>query len=77
MGTDRDVVFALWCRLTGQLALEFTPEERAAFFARPQVRVLSALAYDDLLDAGITAANRGVLPLELWLASVEPESLAW
>jgi hypothetical protein len=76
MRTDRDVVFTLWCRLTGQNAVEFAPEERAAFFARPQISVLSTLPYDELLDAGITAASRGSLPLERWLGSVRHESIS-
>lgn len=76
MRTDRDVVFTLWCRLTGQNAVEFGPDERAAFFARPQIGALATLPYDELLDAGITAASRGSLPLEKWLNSVQHVSLS-
>ena len=68
--TDRDVVFALWCRLTGQNAAEFSADERSAFFARPYVNELATLPYPELLDAGISAASRGSLPLERWLAQV-------
>jgi hypothetical protein len=70
MTTDREVVFVLWCRLTGQTAAEVDSEQREAFFARPQVSELSELPYPQLLDAGITAASRGSLPLERWLGTV-------
>jgi hypothetical protein len=70
MHTDRDVVFTLWCRLTGTDAGEFSAEEKAAFLARPQVRELAATPYEVLLDAGISAARHGALPLERWLGAV-------
>jgi hypothetical protein len=70
MRTDRDVVFDLWCRLTGQEAVEFGSSERAAFDARPQIAELSAVPYPTLLDAGVASASRGSLPLERWLAAV-------
>jgi hypothetical protein len=68
--TPEHSVFVLWCRLTGQEAAEFNADERAAFFARPQVAELAATAYPVLLDAGVMAARRGSLPLEHWLAGV-------
>jgi len=61
MRTDRDVVFHLWCRLTGRQPLEVGPDERAAFDSRPQPAQLSAVPYPTLLDAGITSASRGSL----------------
>jgi hypothetical protein len=70
MRTDQNVVFDLWCRLTGQEPGEFGPGERAAFDARPQIAQLSAVPYPTLLDAGVTSASRGSLPLERWLAAV-------
>lgn len=70
MRTNGELVFALWCRLTGNESSEFSADERAAFFARPQVPELSAVPYPELLDAGITSASRGSLPLERWLTSV-------
>lgn len=70
MRTDRDVVFDLWCRLTGQEPAEFGLSERAAFDARPQIAQLSTVPYATLLDAGVTSASRGSLPLERWLATV-------
>lgn len=63
-------VFALWCRLTGNDPDEFGPDEREAFFARPQVAQLSCTPYEVLLDAGIAAARRGSLPLERWWGAV-------
>lgn len=73
MSTDESAeatVYRLWCRLTGTPLDEFTPEERAAFCARPQVAELAATPYEVLLDAGIDAARHGVLPLERWLNAV-------
>jgi hypothetical protein len=70
MRTDRDVVFDLWCRLTGQEPAEIGSTERAAFDARPQTAALSTVPYPTLLDAGVTSASRGTLPLEHWLAAV-------
>jgi hypothetical protein len=66
----QDLVFVLWCRLTGANATEFGPEERAAFLARPQVAELAATPYAVLLDAGVSAARRNSLPLERWLGAV-------
>lgn len=63
-------VLVLWCRLTGADAAEFGVDEREAFFARPQVAALAGVPYEVLLDAGITAARRGSLPLERWLGAV-------
>ena len=68
--TTYDTVFTLWCRLTGADPTEFGTDERDAFLARPQVRDLAATPYAVLLDAGITAARRGSLPLERWLGAV-------
>ncbi len=70
MLTADETVFTLWCRLTGNSAEEFTAEEREAFRLRPQVAELGATPYAVLLDAGITAARRGSLPLEHWLGAV-------
>ena len=63
-------VFELWCRLTGIDAAAFEEPDREAFLARPQVPELAATPYPLLLDAGITAARRGSIPLERWLAAV-------
>jgi hypothetical protein len=70
MRTNREVVLVLWCRLTGQNAADLNADEREAFFACPQVGELSTLPYPELLDAGISAASRGSLPLERWLGDV-------
>ncbi|MBV9592779.1 MAG: hypothetical protein JO147_03140 [Actinobacteria bacterium] len=70
MTTASDTVFSLWCRLTGTDPMEFGEDEREAFLARPQVSQLAQTPYAVLLDAGITAARRGSLPLERWLGAV-------
>ena len=70
MVSAEETVFVLWCRLTGNDATEFSYDERDAFLARPQVPELAAAPYAVLLDAGITAARRGSLPLERWLGAV-------
>lgn len=67
MRTNRAVVLDLWCRLTGQDAADLDADAQAAFFARPQVPELTAAPYPILLESGITAANRGTLPLDQWL----------
>jgi hypothetical protein len=63
-------VLELWCRLTGTDPASMDEPEREAFLARPQVPALAATPYPLLLDAGVTAARRGSLPLERWLAAV-------
>lgn len=63
-------VFGVWCRLTGTDPASFGPDERDAFYARPQVDALAGVPYEVLLDAGISAARRGSLPLERWLHAV-------
>lgn len=63
-------VFSTWCRLTGTDAAAFGPDELDAFYARPQVVALVDVPYEVLLDAGISAARRGSLPLERWLHAV-------
>ena len=68
--SDEDLVFVLWCRLTGTDPREYGVEEREAFLARPQVKELARTPYAVLLDAGITAARRSSLPLERWLGAV-------
>jgi hypothetical protein len=68
--SPEETVFVLWCRLTGNDPNEFDADERDAFLARPQVADLAAAPYAVLLDAGITAARRGSLPLERWLGAV-------
>jgi hypothetical protein len=68
--TGELTVLELWCRLTGTDADSFDEPEREAFLARPQVPALAATPYALLLDAGISAARRGSLPLERWLAAV-------
>ena len=68
--TAENTVFMLWCRLTGNDPAEFGTDERESFLARPQVPALARIPYEILLDAGITAARRGSLPLERWLNSV-------
>jgi hypothetical protein len=78
MITAEETVFVLWCRLTGNEPTEFGADEREAFLARPQVAELAGTPYAVLLDAGITAARRGSLPLERWLIAVRtvrPEGL--
>lgn len=70
MITAEDTVFVLWCRLTGNDPTDFGDDEREAFMARPQVAELAQTPYAVLLDAGITAARRGSLPLERWLGAV-------
>lgn len=71
--TSPETVFLLWCRLTGTDADQVDIEEREAFWARPQVPDLAATPYAVLLDAGITVARRGSLPLERWLNAVRTE----
>ena len=70
MVTGVETVFILWCRLTGNDREGFTTEEYEAFLDRPQVAELAVVPYAVLLDAGISAARRGSLPLEHWLAAV-------
>jgi hypothetical protein len=70
MMTAEETVFVLWCRLTGSDPTDFGDDEREAFVARPQVTELAQTPYAVLLDAGITAARRGSLPLERWLGAV-------
>jgi hypothetical protein len=70
MMTAEETVFILWCRLTGNDHQEFGEDERDSFIARPQVAELARTPYAVLLDAGITAARRGSLPLERWLTAV-------
>jgi hypothetical protein len=72
MQTDESTVFALWCRLTGTNPDEFDADERTAFLSRPQIRTLASTPYEELLEAGISAARHGSLPLEHWLAAVQP-----
>jgi hypothetical protein len=67
---DEGTVFLLWCRLTGTDPAEFSPDERSAFLARPQIAELVATPYEVLLDAGISAARRGALPLERWVLAL-------
>jgi hypothetical protein len=69
MMSSKDSLFVLWCRLTGNDPCDFGEDEREAFLARPQVRELAELSYPELLDAGVTAARRGSLPLERWLGA--------
>jgi hypothetical protein len=68
--TAEETVFLLWCRLTGNEPTDFGDDERAAFLRRPQVIELAQAPYAVLLDAGITSAGRGSLPLERWLGAV-------
>ena len=70
MQTSQDAVLDLWCRLTGTDIATLGSDERLAFFARPQIPALLDTPYAVLLDAGITAARRGSLPLERWLNAV-------
>ncbi|HEX4726899.1 MAG TPA: hypothetical protein VH298_03825 [Jatrophihabitans sp.] len=73
MVTAQENVFVLWCRLTGNDPTDFGDDEREAFLARPQVQQLAWTAYPILLDAGISVARRGSLPLEHWLRATEVE----
>jgi hypothetical protein len=68
--TEAAKIFVLWCRLTGTDPETFGAEERDAFMARPQIAALMDAPYEVLLDAGITAARRGSLPLERWLGAM-------
>lgn len=77
MSTGEERVFRLWCRLTGTDAEQVDAGQRAAFLARPQVPALAATPYPVLLDAGVTAARRGSLPLERWLAAVLTSRASW
>ena len=70
MKSSPETVFTVWCRLTGRDAAEIDRSERAAFFECPQVPELAETPYLQLLDAGISAALRGSLPLERWVAFV-------
>ncbi|MEO7259816.1 MAG: hypothetical protein ABI047_00875 [Jatrophihabitantaceae bacterium] len=70
MRTGQEVVFELWCRLTGSDPLDFGVEELDAFLARPQVDELAQTPYAVLLHAGISTAKRDSLPLERWLSAV-------
>jgi hypothetical protein len=67
---DKETVFLLWCRLTGIDPAEFSADERTAFLARPQIPELVSTPYEVLLDAGISAARRGALPLERWVLAL-------
>ncbi len=74
MISAQDNVFVLWCRLTGNDPTDFGDDEREAFLARPQVTELAATPYPTLLDAGISVARRGSLPLEHWLRAAQSAS---
>jgi hypothetical protein len=65
-----ETVFLLWCRLTGIDPDRVEIEEREAFWARPQIPDLVATPYSVLLDAGVSVARRGSLPLERWWNAV-------
>jgi hypothetical protein len=67
MRNDRDTVLTVWCRLTGQDEDALPAVERGAFLARSEVLELSGIAYPDLLEAAITAARQGALPLDYWV----------
>lgn len=73
MQTDESTVFSLWCRLTGTDPAEFDADERAAFLARPQIAALAATPYEELLEAGISAARHGTLPLERWQLQLDEQ----
>jgi hypothetical protein len=68
--TSPETLFLLWCRLTGTEADAVDVEEREAFWARPHIPDLLTTPYAVLLDAGITVARRGSLPLERWVTAV-------
>ncbi|MDQ1744264.1 MAG: hypothetical protein QOE23_2603 [Pseudonocardiales bacterium] len=70
MRSGPQVVFEVWCRLTGTDPQEFDAEEREAFLARPQVDELARTPYPVLLNAGVRVARRDSLPLERWLGAV-------
>lgn len=67
--TPHEAVFVLWCRLTDNDPASFDDAEREAFLARPQLPDLARTPYPVLLDAGVSTARRGSLPLDLWLAA--------
>jgi hypothetical protein len=69
--TSPEIVFSLWCRLTGTDPTEFSTDEKQEFLSRPQVPELAALPFEVLLDAGISAAKHATLPLERWLNAVQ------
>lgn len=68
--TAEEMVFVLWCRLTGTSPARFDVEEREAFLARPQLGALAATPYAVLLDAGAAVVRGSSLPLERWLGAV-------
>jgi hypothetical protein len=70
MKTTPETVFAVWCRLTGQDLNHVDDADRAEFFASPHILELASAPYGHLLDAGISAARRGSLPLERWIVYV-------
>lgn len=67
MRTDQDTVVTVWCRLTGRAEGEFEIELN---LSQPEVAELARTPYPDLLEAAITAARQGCLPLANWLACV-------
>lgn len=69
MRTGQEVVFGLWCQLTGNDPLDFGVDELEAFLARPQVDELARTPYAVLLHAGVNVAKRESLPLERWLGA--------
>lgn len=70
MRSGQQVVFEVWCRITGNNPHEFDAEEREAFLGRPQVDELARTPYPMLLHAGVSVARRDSLPLERWLGAV-------
>ncbi|WP_163506760.1 hypothetical protein [Fodinicola acaciae] len=66
-----NAVFQLWCALTGTDSTEFDTDDRAAFFARPQMAALCATPDSVLNDAASVARKGRSLPLERWLAAVQ------
>jgi len=75
MRTGPDVVFEVWCRLTGNNPDEYGHDEREAFSARPQVGELARTPYPVLLHAGVQVARGESLPLERWLSAVHQQRL--
>ena len=75
--TAEETVLAMWCRLTGTQPQELGTGQRAEFLAAPQVAQLARTPYAVLLEAGVTAARRGLLDLDEWLSEVTkaPRSL--
>lgn len=75
--TAEETVLAMWCRLTGTPLTDLTDDQRHEFLTDPRVATLARTAYAVLLESGVSAARRGHLDLDEWLAHIAraPRSL--